>query len=558
MRNMVSSLLLLTVASTGCGVDAEVAEDTLQHRITWTQAAETEIQDCHVFKLDNLHAVEVNRLQVEFAAGSHHVHIYRASEPEADSVKDCFKGIDWQKWSLVLGAQTQAMDWQLPEGVTIPFAPRQQLLVQVHWLNTTRQAETSNIDISFHTTRDSREHLGTVFGVNKRIDIGPQQNVRTEAFCQVPEGAKLHALMGHFHAHGKDYRVIERMPNATAGTEIYFAKDEPSFEFKTYAPAREVQRGAGFQYECGFHNYENFRLTWGSDTATQEHCNMTAYFSPAEEVSKFCVLEPSKLAAVTPAQDVVRAGQDVTIAIELLEADRSDLEIALASSDVTALEVPASVRVPAGQRFASFVAHTRRPAQVEVSASMAGTTISRPIKIRGLVISELFYNPATGMFPNQLQWVEIANESNVAIDLSKYSLGAGTNDFLRTRLNLPMTIPARGCVVIGGPESSPANHSPVFSLAQDFSPDLQVGGSMAAGISLFSTTVEGMAMTPTMRPLDVLVYGGDTTVLRGPDGNIAPIWQGSIPGGSIRRVTDNIWEPTTAPTPGTCEILNAQ
>src|SRR5215212_9476647 len=140
MRHLVTNLLLLTAVPTGCGMDAEVSEESLEHRITWTQAAETEIQDCHVFKLDNARSVEIDRLQVKFAEGSHHVHIYRSSEPEADSVKDCFKGIDWTRWSLVVGAQTQAMDWQLPEGVTLPFAPHQQLLVQVHWLNTTREA----------------------------------------------------------------------------------------------------------------------------------------------------------------------------------------------------------------------------------------------------------------------------------------------------------------------------------------------------------------------------------------------------------------------------------
>src|SRR5262245_28044088 len=96
-----SSLKLLAVASlttTGCGTDIEDTDATYGKQLQWVQQP-GEIQDCHVFKLDNARHVEINRLQVKFPEGSHHVHIYRTSEPTTDAVYDCFKGIDWTKWS---------------------------------------------------------------------------------------------------------------------------------------------------------------------------------------------------------------------------------------------------------------------------------------------------------------------------------------------------------------------------------------------------------------------------------------------------------------------------
>ena len=57
---------------------------------------------------------------------------------------------------------------------------------------------------------------------------------------------------------------------------------------------------------------------------------------------------------------------------------------------------------------------------------------------------------------NNLQWVEIANTSNLPIDLSTFSIGAGSSDFMRTRMGLSMTIPARGCIVVGGPAGGTA------------------------------------------------------------------------------------------------------
>jgi hypothetical protein len=551
-------------------MDNEVAEETLKHSITWTQAAETEIQDCYTFKLPNIRSAEISRIEVKFPPGSHHVHLYRALEPVVDEHFDCFKGIDWKKWSLVIGAQTEPMDWRLPEGVTFPFEPHQQLLAQVHWLNTTDKPETSTIDLAFHSTTESEEHLGVLFGVNQRVELGPKQQMRTEHYCQLPNGAKLIAMMGHFHAHGNDYRIIERMPNQSAGTEIYYAKDEPSFEFKTFSPARPVAPGAGLQYECGFNNWENFTLTWGSDTATQEHCNMTVYFSPADKTSDMCLLETSKVAtlSITPAADSVRAGQDVTFAIELVTAEATDIEVSLASSDPQALAVPRSVKVRAGSKTATFTAQARRPAQVDVSLTHAGARLVRPVRITGLAISEVFYSKDGDL--NDYQWVELANNSNVSLDLSNYVLGAGKMNLRETKFPLSGTIPAGGCIVVGGKKSDASNGSPLYALAQDFHPDLFAGMQEAAGIGLFNVVRDENGNivkdsedkpVPATRGIDVLVYGAPgvvNTVLYDRDGQtLAPVWPGAAAGQSLRRVSDTIWQKSSEVRPGICEVLNA-
>ena len=551
MRDLVPTLFLLSVVTAGCGTDVEVLEENIEHQIRWQQEP-GEIQDCHVFKLGNTRHIEVDRLQVMFPEGSHHVHLYRSTEPEADDVYDCFNGIDWNKWSLLVGAQTKSMDWQLPEGVTIPLEAHQQLLAQVHWLNTTDTTIDSKIDIAFHTTDFSQEHLGVVFGVNQRINVAPGQRSRVQAFCPMPEGAKLHALMGHFHMHGSDYKVRQRMQDQAAGMEIYAAPDEPGFEFKLFAPAHEIPRGAGFEYECNFFNWEGAPLTWGSDTQSQEHCNMTAYFSPAEKMSDLCLTVPSKLEALTPTRDTVRAGQSVTFDIALAAPETAPLTLALQASDASGLEIPASVTIPAGQRRASFVAHARRPGNFEVSASMPEAQVVAALRVSGLVISEVFYNPAAGA--NNLQWIELANLADVPVDLSRFSLGAGTSDYMRTRLQLPMTIPARGCIVVGGPVSSPANYFPTFALNSDLNPNLELGTEQAAGVGLFVSA----GMSPTARPLDAVVYGGTNRSLRGPDGELAPVWPSSSAGGSIKRVAEGAWVKSIQPTPGTCEVLYVQ
>ncbi|HWO18459.1 MAG TPA: hypothetical protein VNO30_06770 [Kofleriaceae bacterium] len=530
-------------------------EENIEHEISWKQDP-GEIQDCHVFKLSNTRHVEVDRLQVTFPEGSHHVHIYRSTEPEADNSYDCFNGIDWSRWSLLLGAQTLPMDWQLPDGVTIPLEPHQQILTQVHWLNTTEAPLDFKIDMSFHTTEYSKEHLGVVFGVNKRINVSPGQHARVQAFCPMPEGAKLHALMGHFHMHGSDYKVSQRMPDQLRGKQIYWAPDEPSFEFKLYNPPHEVATGTGFEYECNFFNWEGHPLLWGSDTKTQEHCNMTAYFSPAEKISDLCLNVPSKLEALRPTRDTIRAGTTVTLDVDLAEPMKTDVTIVLKSSDQAALEVPATLKIPAGERKSFFVAKALRPGNFEVSATMDDAKVVAGIRVTGVVVSEVFYNPNSSA--NQLQWIELANLADVPVDLSRYSVGAGANDFMATLLPLAGTIKARGCIVVGGPVSSFTNGFPYFApaLDKDLNPDLGLGIDQAAGVGVFIS--EGMS--PTARPVDAVVYGtgGVNRSLRGPDGDLAPVWPGAAKGGSIKRLSEGVWTKAPTPNPGYCDVLYAQ
>jgi hypothetical protein len=282
---------------------------------------------------------------------------------------------------------------------------------------------------------------------------------------------------------------------------------------------------------------------------------MTAYYAPAEEHKPtLCLNPPSKLTALTAQEMDVRAGGEFAFAVELASPEKTDVDVVIRSSDATALQVPQTVTIKAGEKEAFFFGRALRPAPVDISASLAGATVTARVTVTGLVISEVFYQSATGGTTDKLQWIEIANQTGEAIDLSKYSLGAGTTDFMTTKVALPMSIPAGGCVVVGGPDSNGANAYPYIDLGVDLEPNLGNAGTLAEGIALFASPMT--SIDPTSRPLDVLVYGGSNNSLRGSDGQIAPVWPGSDPGGSLRRVTNKIWAKS-APTPRNCEVLGA-
>ncbi|HEY5948129.1 MAG TPA: lamin tail domain-containing protein [Kofleriaceae bacterium] len=531
----------------GCNFEAH-GDATITRTLRWHQEPGTEIQDCHVFKLDNVDPVEVDRIHVQFAAGSHHVHIYRSDTPVDDDVSDCWQGIDWTRWHLVLGAQTAALDWKLPEGRTVPLAAHQQLLVQVHWLNTTTTALDGEIKIDFHTTETSDAHVGVVFGINKQTAMQPHERKVLRQWCAMPTGSHVLALMGHYHGLGQRYAIDTRREGAPTGTPIYDALDEQTFQFKVFDPPSPVPAGEGLEFECDYFNFTDMPITWGADTKRSEHCNMVAYYYPAEELSTFCIVDATEVRTLTGPTARLSVGGSASYTIELSEPAPADgAVVRLAASDPAALAVPESITIAAGQSSATFTARALRPRRVTVSATLGSTSKTVVTTIGGLVLSEI-YTGASGNTANQ--WVEIANLTSVPIDLSSFSLGAGGADYTATRVPLSVVVPANGCVVVGGPQRTIAGQPP-YDQQVDFSPDLAAAQADAHGVALFDAAAA--EITPATLPYDALVYGGDNNTLLDPTGELAQVVAAAPANGTYFR-TSQQWTTQPTPTPGICEV----
>jgi hypothetical protein len=272
-----SFLLLAALASCGGDDDSGSAGRALQTTIRWHQKAATETVMCHPFRLDNDQAIFSDRLSIAVSKGSHHAHLYRADSAEPDTPFDCSKGMDWDKWRLVFGAQTRSVDWTLPPGVTLALAPHQQMLLQIHSMNTSELDVDPEVTVEVTRVEDSGTHLGVLFGVNKEVELEPGQERTTSQWCPLPAGATVAALMGHFHATGTDYRVLF---GSRQGPDelVYHVADESTLSFAQMAPPLVAGEGDGLRFECTFFNWRDRPTTWGPDTTTQEHCNLTAYY----------------------------------------------------------------------------------------------------------------------------------------------------------------------------------------------------------------------------------------------------------------------------------------
>jgi hypothetical protein len=544
---------LLTLSCAGQIADADnanVASNIITRQLTWHQDSGSEILQCHAFKLDNLTPIEVSRIQFQFGDGSHHVHIYRSTEPEADGVSDCWSGIAWPRWQLLVGAQTKPLDWTLPDGLTMPLAPHQQLLVQVHWLNTSPAPIDGKIELSFHTTGNSAGHVGVLFGVNKQVDLMPGQHKTIRHFCPMPSGSRLIAMMGHYHALGRHYEVTMGASDDDSAPVIYEGQDENTLVFRQYDPQLAVPDGAGLDFSCEYLNFRSTPTTWGADTSLQEHCNMAAYYYPANDDAAFCIKEEDDIGTLTdllPPPTGLRPGDHGQITVRAAAPIEADTTVPLVSSDPTALSVPAVAWFPAGAREATVDVQALRPiGQVSLTATLGTQTINTALSIGGLGISEFMADPSAGQRGGR--WVELSSSSPFPIDLGAYRLGAGRQSFGEIAVPLTGTLPPFGCLLV--------SESPMDGLAgadDTMAAPFPIPDGMddSGGIGLFDSGADASSASAR---LDAVAYGISNTVgLRTADGQLASTVATSRLGSSLGRTADGHWQANLVPTPGICE-----
>lgn len=119
------------------------------------------------------------------------------------------------------------------------------------------------------------------------------------------------------------------------------------------------------------------------------------------------------------------------------------------------------------------------------------------------ILNEVFNDPQGD--DGLLEWVELYNPCDAAIDLAGYSLAWGGDAYADT-LELDGEIAASGCFVVGGPMSTSANFSPAFDQAIDFDTDLENTTNGAAdGIALFAVPAAEIGVDTV--PVDALIYG---------------------------------------------------
>ncbi len=264
--------------------------------------------------------------------------------------------------------------------------------------------------------------------------------------------------------------------------------------------------------------------------------------------------------ALEPATATMATGSTATFTVTLdLPAPPAGLTLDVTATGLADFVAPATVDFQPGAFSATFdvtAGTTAGDATIEVSDgtnTVSATASVTEAQLYGLMLVEVFLNP-DGLDDGK-EWVRLYNGSGSDIDLSTWSLGWGGNDYTYGTMQLSGTIAAGDCFVVGGPTSDASNGSPVYDLAQAFSPGIQNQKDTADGIALFDVTAGNI--TASTVPVDALIYGtNNTNNLLSPDGTPGTPNVATVPSGtSVVRTGPDSWESGLAPNASGCIVI---
>ena len=259
----------------------------------------TERQHCYWFKLPSNVDIAVVKFEVRYLTGSHHMNLFQTDKDFPDGDGDCLRGVfspmGTNGYNLIVGSQSESLDWKLPEGVAVKVKARKQLMLQTHYVNAATQGTPlgkGRVKINLHTERDAskiKQHMGTVFANNVNIAIPPRESRSFTTSCSIPSEVKVAALTGHFHSRGKTFSINLSPDGVTAKDELYRSRawDEPPF--KVLDPPAALPAGGALQYTCDFTNPTDREIKFGPEVEKDEHCNLFAYIYPWDaDEARYC------------------------------------------------------------------------------------------------------------------------------------------------------------------------------------------------------------------------------------------------------------------------------
>ena len=246
----------------------------------------SEITECTYFKNPSKVDMAVNRVRIQVAGGSHHIHIYRPVDPSmnvADGHETCNFALNFDVWQLIIASQNVSLDWKLPRGIAFMFRGGEQLVAQTHFVDngllSTPADGWAGFNLYAMKKGKVKSFAGAFFGQDRDVTVPAHSTATATTRCVFPRPVKLLALTGHYHFRGKRFTVNE-WDGTTTGDQLYSfdGYTEPFFQRYSGKFQPEVP---GLEWTCQYQNDTDETFTFGPFTDRNEHCNLFGFYYPA-------------------------------------------------------------------------------------------------------------------------------------------------------------------------------------------------------------------------------------------------------------------------------------
>jgi hypothetical protein len=315
-----AAALLVSATVAGCSDDSETAgppEDVLlepppagegvQFRMVTKIEPGSEVEHCQFFKAP-AEGLNVNRDEIRFTSGSHHVLLYLTpyddipttnrfgEEIDTSGVFDCSEGPTgtWEVSNLLGGSQNSSGDPTLsfPPDVAMKVAPNAVVLMNAHYINPQAEALEPEVRINLFSIPDDQVKTegGILFFYNALIRVDPMGEGLAKMSCPLPDDVTLGNAQSHMHRRGVGYSASVIAPDAAP--ELIYENDAwEGVPVKTWEAGLAVKAGSRIEYNCDYQNSED-RQVYQGPKSTDEMCMFIASYWPADNQVSVCATDP--------------------------------------------------------------------------------------------------------------------------------------------------------------------------------------------------------------------------------------------------------------------------
>jgi hypothetical protein len=265
----------------------------------------SEATECTYLRFPGRHDLAVNKVDIKVRGGSHHIHLYRPydeSTAPTSGHETCNMAVDFDVWQLVLASQSVRLKWKLPPGIAFHFRAGEPLLAQTHYVDNGLLASPEDgwavFNLYAMPDRKVVSYAGSLFGQDRDVVVPARSVATATTRCLFPRPVKLLGLTGHYHFRGKRF-TASSWDGTVEGPPLYTFDGYTEPLFRRYGGADDPEL-PGLAWTCTYENDTDETYAFGPFTDHNEHCNLFAFYYPAEGTteSMTCVQEAGEARVV--------------------------------------------------------------------------------------------------------------------------------------------------------------------------------------------------------------------------------------------------------------------
>jgi hypothetical protein len=231
--------------------------------------------------LPNTAEFDVGRMQSWMPPGSsHELYVFEQQPGGACG------GAGAQNWIFAASIPGTIVELKMPDGVGVPVQPGTQIVLSMHFINTTTSVEYPQVKLNLFGMSNLQYTAGAMVSFNAGINIpsatsaGP--GVQTvNGMCTAPAGANFFAIGTHTNGHA----TVADVDFYSGGTTMNIVHttdwQNPDVGVWLTPPFLPVGAGDHFAYSCAYANTGATAVRVGDTQAFNEVCMTVGYYFPA-------------------------------------------------------------------------------------------------------------------------------------------------------------------------------------------------------------------------------------------------------------------------------------